>query len=82
MVFRNVIVCHMVPGSEGIVGDVFGYYDRTTRPQDLGVIGRTPAVLDDLYIHVIERDADPKVIRARPGGCPRSRRSPRPSPRT
>ncbi|MEU5942242.1 TcmI family type II polyketide cyclase [Micromonospora sp. NPDC047548] len=61
MVFRNVIVCHMVPGSEGIVGDVFGYYDKTTRPQDLGVIGRRLLSLDDLYIHVIERKADPRV---------------------
>ncbi|SCG66711.1 TcmI family type II polyketide cyclase [Micromonospora inositola] len=61
MVFRNVIVCHMVPGSDGIVGDVFGHYDKTTRPQDLGVIGRRLLTLDDLYIHVIERVADPKL---------------------
>jgi hypothetical protein len=61
MTYRNVIVCRMVPGSESIVGDVFGHYDRTTRPQDLGVIGRTLLSLDDLYIHVIERNADPAV---------------------
>ncbi|MGR6320526.1 TcmI family type II polyketide cyclase [Micromonospora soli] len=61
MVFRNVIVCHMVPGSDNIVGDVFGYYDRTTRPQDLGVIGRILLSHDDLYVHVIEREQDPKV---------------------
>ncbi|RZU76633.1 polyketide synthesis cyclase [Micromonospora kangleipakensis] len=61
MVFRNVIVCHMVPGSENIVGDVFGYYDKTTRPQDLGVIGRILLSHEDLYIHVIEREQDPKV---------------------
>nr|BAQ25475.1 polyketide synthesis cyclase [Micromonospora sp. GMKU326] len=61
MVFRNVIVCHMVPGSEGTVGDVFGYYDRTTRPQDLGVIGRILLSHHDLYLHVIEREQDPKV---------------------
>lgn len=61
MTFRSVIVCHIVPGSEGIVGDVFGHYDKTTRPQDFGVIGRTLLSLDDLYIHVIERNADPKV---------------------
>ncbi|WP_229402247.1 TcmI family type II polyketide cyclase [Micromonospora okii] len=61
MTYRNVIVCRMVPGSESIVGDVFGHYDRTTRPQDLGVIGRTLLSLNDLYIHVIERNADPAV---------------------
>ncbi len=61
MVFRNVIVCRMVPGSEGTVGDVFGYYDRTTRPQDLGVIGRILLSHHDLYLHVIEREQDPKI---------------------
>jgi hypothetical protein len=61
MVFRNVIVCHIVPGSEGTVGDVFGYYDRTTRPQDLGVIGRRLLSHDDLYLHVIERKQDPAI---------------------
>ncbi|MCW3841940.1 TcmI family type II polyketide cyclase [Micromonospora yasonensis] len=61
MVFRNVIVCRMVPGSEGTVGDVFGYYDRTTRPQDLGVIGRILLSHHDLYLHVIERVQDPKI---------------------
>jgi cyclase len=61
MTFRNVIVCRIVPGSESKVGDVFGHYDRTTRPQDLGVIGRILLSHDDLYIHVIERRQDPKV---------------------
>jgi cyclase len=61
MVFRNVIVCRMVPGSEDTVGDVFGYYDRTTRPQDLGVIGRILLSHHDLYLHVIEREQDPRI---------------------
>jgi cyclase len=67
MTFRNVIVCHIVPGSEQTVGDVFGYYDRTTRPQDLGVIGRILLSHDDLYIHVIERKQDPAVSGQRRG---------------
>ncbi|WP_446209813.1 TcmI family type II polyketide cyclase [Micromonospora sp. IBSANI012] len=61
MVFRNVIVCHMVPGSDDIVGNVFGYYDKSTRPQDLGVIGRRLLSFHDLYIHVIERREDPRI---------------------
>lgn len=61
MVFRSVIIARIVPGSERTVGDVFGYYDERTRPQDLGVIGRTLLSLHDLYIHVIERNVDPKV---------------------
>jgi len=65
--FRNVIVCHMVPGSEDKVGPVFGHYDQITRPQDLGVIGRILLSHDDLYIHVIERKEDPEVSGQRRG---------------
>ncbi|WP_405089798.1 TcmI family type II polyketide cyclase [Micromonospora sp. NBC_01392] len=61
MVFRNVIVCHMVPGSDEIVGNVFGHYDQITRPQDLGVIGRYLLSHHDLYLHVIEREQDPRI---------------------
>lgn len=51
----------MVPGSESTVAKVFGHYDRTTRPQDLGVVGRTLLSFHGLYIHLIERAQDPKV---------------------
>jgi cyclase len=61
MTFRSVIVARIVPGSEDKVGDVFRYYDETTRPQDFDVIGRSLLSLDGLYIHIIERSADPKV---------------------
>ena len=65
--FRNVIVCHMVPGSDEKVGSVFGHYDGITRPQDLGVIGRILLSFDDLYLHVIERKEDPEVSGQRRG---------------
>jgi cyclase len=65
--FRNVIVCHMVPGSEDKVGPVFDHYDQITRPQDLGVIGRLLLSYDDLYLHVIERKEDPEVSGQRRG---------------
>ena len=65
--FRNVIVCHMVPGSEDKVGPVFAYYDKTTRPQDLGVIGRYLLSYEDLYLHVIERKEDPAISGQRRG---------------
>jgi cyclase len=65
--FRNVIVCRMVPGSEDKVGPVFAYYDRTTRPQDLGVVGRALLSYEDLYLHVIERKEDPEVSGQRRG---------------
>ncbi len=65
--FRNVIVCRMVPGSEEEVGPVFAHYDETTRPQDLGVIGRILLSHEDLYLHVIERKEDPEVSGQRRG---------------
>jgi len=65
--FRNVIVCHMVPGSEDKVGPVFDHYDQITRPQDLGVIGRLLLSYDDLYLHVIERKENPEISGQRRG---------------
>ena len=65
--FRNVIVCHIVPGSEQKVGDVFAHYDRLTRPQDLGVIGRMICAHDDVYLHIIERKEDPAISGQRRG---------------
>lgn len=61
MVFRNVIVCRMVPGSEDKIAKVFGHYDKATRPQDFGVIGRILMSHHDLYIHIVERNEDPAV---------------------
>jgi cyclase len=69
MTFRSVIVARIVPGSEGTVGDVFRHYDQATRPQDFGVIGRSLLSLDGLYIHVIERNVDPRTL-DRPRGLP------------
>jgi hypothetical protein len=51
----------MVQGSEEKVAEVFGHYDKATRPQDVGVVGRTLLSLNDLYIHIVERGEDPKV---------------------
>ena len=65
--FRNVIVCHIVPGSEQKVGDVFAHYDALTRPQDLGVIGRMICAYDDVYLHIIERKEDPAISGQRRG---------------
>ncbi|SNS75341.1 Polyketide synthesis cyclase [Geodermatophilus saharensis] len=65
--FRNVIVCRLVPGSEDRVGSVFAHYDRITRPQDLGVVGRVMLSHHDLYLHVLERKEDPAVSGQRRG---------------
>jgi cyclase len=70
MNYRSVIVARLLPGSEDKVADVFAHYDETTRPQDFGVIGRSLYSLDDLYIHVIERNVDPKVSLGQARGLP------------
>ena len=70
MNYRSVIVARIVPGSEGKVADVFGHNDQTTRPQDFGVIGRTLLSHDDLYIHIIDRNVDPKASLANSRGLP------------
>jgi cyclase len=62
-----VIVCRIVPGTEGVVGGVFGHYHSITRPQDLGVIGRRIPSHHDLYIHTVERREDSTVSGQRRG---------------
>ncbi|MGR7024722.1 TcmI family type II polyketide cyclase [Geodermatophilus sp. URMC 62] len=57
----------MAPGTEDKVGPVFAYYDRTTRPQDMGVVGRVLLSYEGLYLHVIERKEDPEVSGQRRG---------------
>ncbi|AHH97477.1 hypothetical protein BC739_007843 [Kutzneria viridogrisea] len=70
MNYRSVIVARIVPGSEDKVAEVFAHNDRTTRPQDFGVIGRALYSLDDLYVHVIERNVDPKTSLSKARGLP------------
>lgn len=70
MNFRSVIAARIVPGSEGKVADIFGYYDKTTRPQDFGVIGRSLLSFHDLYIHLIDRNVDPKTTPGKARGLP------------
>lgn len=70
MTYRSVIVARIRPGSEEKVADIFARNDETTRPQDFGVIGRALYSLNDLYVHVIERNVDPKVSLSKARGLP------------
>lgn len=70
MNYRSVIVARILPGSEDKVAGVFDHYDRTTRPQDVGVIGRGLYSLEDLYVHIIERNVDPKESLGKARGLP------------
>jgi cyclase len=55
---RGVIVARIKPGSEEQVARIFAESDRTELPQLAGVRHRSLFVLDDVYIHYVETDAD------------------------
>ncbi len=65
--FRNIVVCRMAQGTEDHVGPVFAHFDRITRPQDSGVVGRILLSYQGLYLHVIERKQDPEISGQRRG---------------
>jgi cyclase len=55
---RGVIVAKIKPGSEQKVAEIFAASDRTELPELAGVKHRSLFVLDDVYIHYVETDAD------------------------
>jgi len=58
-VIRGFIVAKIKPGSEDKVAEIFAESDRDGElPQIMGVTHRSLAVLDDVYIHYVEMDAD------------------------
>ena len=67
---RGVIVARIKPGSEEEVAEIFAESDRTKLPELAGVKHRSLFVLDDIYIHYVETDADFELavdqIRAEP----------------
>ena len=67
---RGVIVARIKPGSEEEVAEILAESDRTKLPALAGVKHRSLFVLDDIYIHYVETDADFELavdqIRAEP----------------
>jgi cyclase len=55
---RGVIVARMKPGSEEKVAEIFAESDRSELPELAGVKHRSLWILDDVYIHYLEMDAD------------------------
>lgn len=55
---RGVIVAKIKPGSEQEVAQIFAESDSTELPELTGVRHRSLWVLDDIYIHLVETDAD------------------------
>jgi cyclase len=55
---RGCIVAKIVPGSEDAVARIFAESDDTELPGLAGVRHRSLFVLDDLYVHYVEMDAD------------------------
>jgi cyclase len=55
---RGAIVARIKPGSEEEVARIFAESDATELPQITGVRHRSLFVLDDIYIHLVEKDDD------------------------
>ena len=55
---RGLIVARISPGSEDKVAEIFAESDRSDLPKLAGVRHRSLFVLDDIYIHYVETDAD------------------------
>lgn len=55
---RGVIVARIKPGAEDAVARIFAESDRSELPALAGVIHRSLFVLDDIYVHYVETDAD------------------------
>lgn len=58
---RGVIVARIKPGAEEKVAEIFAESDRTELPELAGVKHRSLFVLDGIYIHYVETDADFEV---------------------
>jgi cyclase len=58
IVKRGLIVAKIKPGAEEEVARIFADSDRSALPQLAGVRHRSLFVLDDVYVHYIETDAD------------------------
>jgi cyclase len=55
---RGVIVAKIKPGAEQDVAAIFAESDTTDLPELAGVKHRSLFVLEDIYIHYVEMDAD------------------------
>jgi cyclase len=58
MVKRGCIIARIKPGCEADVARVFAESDATELPQMTGVRHRSLFVLEDIYVHYVEMDAD------------------------
>ena len=58
MVRRGLIVARIKPGSEDKVAEVFAQSDATDLPVLTGVRHRSLFCLEDIYVHLVEMDAD------------------------
>jgi len=58
MIKRGVIVARIKPGSEDQVAAIFAESDSTELPGLVGVRHRSLFVLEDIYVHLVETDAD------------------------
>jgi cyclase len=55
---RGLIIARIKPGAEDEVAQIFADSDKTELPALAGVRHRSLFVLEDIYVHYVETDAD------------------------
>ena len=55
---RGLIIARIKPGAEDEVAQIFADSDKTELPELAGVRHRSLFVLEDIYVHYVETDAD------------------------
>jgi cyclase len=58
MIKRGLIVARIKPGSQDKVAEIFAESDKTDLPVITGVRHRSLFILEDIYVHLVEMDAD------------------------
>lgn len=53
---QTVIIARMAPADEHEVAAIFGSYDQTSMPHEIGVRSRSLFRFHELYVHLIEFD--------------------------
>jgi cyclase len=54
-----MIIAKMAPADADDVAAVFGRYDATSMPHEIGVVNRSLYTFHDIYVHLIDFDRPP-----------------------
>jgi hypothetical protein len=55
-VHQTMIIARMAPADADKVAEIFGRYDATSMPHEIGVRNRSLYQFHDIYVHLIDFD--------------------------